>query len=75
MLKTVWKGWLVFAEKLGTVQMIILLTLLYLILVVFMAIPFKFFADPLHLRDRWRLRSGWQAHPGIDDPPTFLTLQ
>ena len=56
----VWKRWLKFAEILGNVQMIFLLSLIYWTFVLFLALPFKLLADPLALRrlarPRWILR-------------------
>jgi hypothetical protein len=75
MLKTLWKGWLVFAEKFGTVQMVVFLTLLYILLLVFVAVPFRLLADPLRLKRGASQVSGWQAHPDVGDPSLFLSRQ
>ena len=60
-LKKLWRGWLRFAEILGTVQMIVILTIIYWLLLSIMAVPFKFLSDPLAQRgrtqERWVLRS------------------
>lgn len=59
-LKRGWSRWLRFAELVGNVQMIILLTIIYWTLLALVAIPFKFLADPLAIRRpsaaRWRAR-------------------
>ena len=48
----IWNKWLVVAEKIGTVQMVLVLTVVYWIMIPFMAIPMKLFADPLSLSRR-----------------------
>ena len=64
--KRAWARWLRFAEIVGTVQMVIILTLVYWTVVAAMAIPFKILADPLGFK---RPR-GWtprlQARSGLD---------
>lgn len=50
MLKTAWKGWLKLAEVLGTIQMMVILSLVYWIMLPIIAVPFKLFADPLVMR-------------------------
>ena len=51
-LKVAWRGWLRFAELLGTIQMMVVLSLIYWTVLPLVAIPFRFFADPLALRRR-----------------------
>ena len=55
--RRLWNGWLKIAEVIGTVQMVIILTLVYWTMITVMAIPFRFFSDPLALkgggRPRW----------------------
>lgn len=48
--RTAWNRWLKFAEVVGTVQMIIVLSLVYWTLVAAMAIPFRLMSDPLALK-------------------------
>ena len=50
-LKTAWRRWLKIAEVLGNIQMIVLLTLIYWTVVLFMAVPMKVRSDRLALRD------------------------
>lgn len=57
--KKVWPAWLKFAEKLGTIQMMIILTAVYWIFISIMAIPFKLFADPLMLKRHSKFN--WQS--------------
>ncbi len=49
-LKAAWRGWLKFAHILGTIQMVVVLSLIYYTMVAIMAIPFKLLADPLTLK-------------------------
>ena len=56
-LLTVWEKWLQFATVLGTIQMWVILTVIYWTLLPIIAIPFKFLADPLTLRRS--NRGGW----------------
>jgi hypothetical protein len=51
-LRLIGRGWLRFAIIFGNVQMIVVLTLVYFIMVAVVAIPFKLLADPLSLRRR-----------------------
>lgn len=52
-----WRYWLKFAEKLGNIQMVILLTIIYWTGFLVLAIPFKLLSDPLALKrpgaSRW----------------------
>ena len=68
-LKTAWRGWLRFAEVLGTFQMMVILTLTYWIMVPVIAVPFKLLADPLMMRNpgqaRWIMRSS--GSPTLDE--------
>ena len=56
-LKRAWASWLRFARFVGTVQMIIILSLMYWTVVMLVAVPFRFLADPLASRQpdgsRW----------------------
>lgn len=47
LLRRAWNGWLKVAHILGTIQMIIILTLICWTLFALTAIPFKLIADPL----------------------------
>lgn len=64
-MKKVWNKWLRLAEIIGTVQMVIILSLVYWTLLAVMAIPFRIFADPLALRDPERAR--WVQYEPADD--------
>ena len=54
--RKIWKAWLRFAEVVGTIQMIVLLTLIYIILVAPIAIVFMVFGDPLTQRSSHMMR-------------------
>ena len=58
-LTSVWRGWLKFAEVFGNIQMTVLLSLIYWIMLPIVAVPFKLLADPLALRRsrRWVTRN------------------
>ena len=45
-----WKGWLSVAQLIGTVQMVIVLTIVYWFFIPLVYIPFGLIADPLRLR-------------------------
>ncbi len=59
--KAAWRGWLKFVEIFGTVQMVIVLTVVYWTLVAVMAVPFKLFSDPMTMKGprfvQWAQRS------------------
>ena len=46
-----WQKWMAFAQILGTIQMIILLSIIYWVLIPIVAITFRFISDPLGLKD------------------------
>ena len=50
MRKKLWSRWLQIAEVIGNIQLTILLTIIYWVLVPLIAVPFKFLADPLSVR-------------------------
>ena len=56
MLKKAWQSWLKFAETVGNLQMIFLLSLVYWTIWALVALPFKYLADPLALRRPGRVR-------------------
>ena len=50
LLRRIWSAWLRFVTVLGTVQMVVLLTIVYSLFVPLMFIPFGLIADPLRSR-------------------------
>ena len=48
--RRLWTRWLMFADIVGTVNMIIILSLIYILFVMLLAVPFKLIADPLRMR-------------------------
>ena|GEM_PF-756554 len=45
-----WDGWLGFAHLIGTVQMVVVLTIVYWVFIPLVYLPFGLIADPLRLR-------------------------
>tara|TARA_Y100000817_G_C16817752_1_gene527404 strand:- start:851 stop:1081 length:231 start_codon:yes stop_codon:yes gene_type:complete len=70
--KKLWAAWLKFADKLGTIQMMIILTVIYWTFVSVMAIPFKLFADPLILRKH--SKSNWK-HKSYSPESVFESMK
>jgi|ETNmetMinimDraft_23_1059889.scaffolds.fasta_scaffold334242_1 hypothetical protein len=52
LLNNLWKRWLKIAELIGTINMMVVLAILYLTLIPIMAIPVKMFKDPLKLKSK-----------------------
>ena len=50
MMKASWNKWKQFVIFLGNVQIVVVLTIVYWLLMPFLAIPFKILADPLASR-------------------------
>jgi hypothetical protein len=73
MLKKIWSRWLRIAEIIGNIQMTILLTVIYWVLVPFIAVPFKFLADPLSVRKSAKPR--WIKREPIPDVLGHLRKQ
>ena len=63
--RRLWNRWLKIAEMIGTVQMAIILTLLYWTMITIMAIPFRFLSDPLGLKRS--SRPGWKQRTHTGD--------
>ena len=57
MIRVIWSKWLRFTDLFGTIQMILILSIVYWTIIAIMAIPFKFFADPLSTKGP--SRAGW----------------
>ena len=62
-----WRGWLRFAEIVGTINMMIILSVIYWLMGTVIAIPFKLLADPLSMRHA--NYPGWVRRP---DAPADL---
>ena len=45
-----WDGWMRFAEMMGTVNLVIILSIMYWTMVAVIAIPFKLASDPLRIK-------------------------
>ncbi len=61
--RRLWNRWLKIAEMIGTVQMAIILTLMYWTMITIMAIPFRFLSDPLGLKRSSRPSWKQRTHP------------
>jgi len=48
--RRIWAGWLGFAHLIGTVQMVVVLTIVYWVFIPLVYLPFGLIADPLRLR-------------------------
>jgi hypothetical protein len=59
MREAIWRGWRVFAGKIGHVQSQLLLTLIYFVVLGPFALAVRLFSDPLHLRRA----ASWQPVP------------
>jgi hypothetical protein len=46
----VWRGWLRVAEKIGTFQMIVILSIIYWVILPLTAVPYMLLADPFGFR-------------------------
>jgi hypothetical protein len=68
-LKSAWDVWLRFAKVLGTVQMMIILSIIYWTIFALIAIPFKLASDPLSMKShggsRWTRKGA--HHLGITE--------
>lgn len=71
LLKGAWRGWLRFAEILGTFQMMVVLSLIYWIVLPIIAVPFKLLADPLV--QRRPNRPTWVERDNVS--PTLDTMR
>lgn len=66
-------GWLAFAQLIGTVQMVVLLTVVYWVFIPLMYVPFGLIADPLRLRRS--TGSGWREREVPGDAMEYMTRQ
>ena len=71
-LKTLWKHWVKLGEKLGTLQIIVFLSIAYWTIGLISAIPVKLFSDPLTLKKN----SGhWKTHHPPSDVLEYMRKQ
>jgi len=73
MLKTAWRQWKRFIVFLGNVQIVIVLTIVYWLLMPFIALPFKFLSDPLAARKN--AKSAWKDENPAPHDMEFLKRQ
>ena len=69
-----WRKWVAFAQILGTINLTILLTIIYWTLLLVIAVPYKVLADPLELRKRNR-EPVWHQRSLMDDLADTMTRQ
>ena len=70
--RKIWDGWLKVAHAIGTVQMMIILTIIYWVMIPFIAIPFRMFSDPLMKKPG----SGqWHHRDAPEDPLDSMSNQ
>ena len=50
LLRKLGRGWLKFAEILGNIQMVLILSIVYWVMVLILALPLKLLRDPLTLK-------------------------
>jgi len=50
LLRKLGRGWLKFAEILGNIQMVLVLSIVYWVMVLILALPLKLLRDPLTLK-------------------------
>ena len=72
-LRGILDGWLAFAHLIGTVQMVVLLTVVYWVFIPFMYIPFGLISDPLRLRRT--AGSGWREREDHGDEMEHMLRQ
>ena len=65
--------WLAFAHLIGTVQMVVMLTVVYWVFIPLMYIPFGLISDPLRLRRS--AGSGWREREIPNDAMEFMLRQ
>ena len=72
-MKVFWKKWLLVAEKFGNLQMSILMTVIYILLVPFYFLKLRFIDDSLKFRKPQS--SNWVTREKIDDIKEYLRRQ
>tara|TARA_B100000029_G_scaffold291004_1_gene284579 strand:+ start:1492 stop:1773 length:282 start_codon:yes stop_codon:yes gene_type:complete len=72
LLAVVWRGWISLGEKLGNLQIILLLSLAYWTIGLLSAIPMKLFSDRLSLKKNSK---GWKTHKSPTDIFTSMRKQ
>ena len=72
-LSIIWRRWLKIAERLGNIQLAILLSLIYWTMILLVAIPSKALSDPLALHNTNRPR--WIRRGPVSDAMENLRKQ
>ncbi len=61
----IWKKWIRIAEIIGTVQMTLILTIVYFSFVGIMYLPFKLLSDPLRMKSIYK--TNWRERTKVPD--------
>ncbi len=69
-----WDGWLRVAHLIGTVQMVVILTIVYWLFLTLAVLPFGIIADPLKIRRSLR-GTGWRTRRYADDALHLMRRQ
>ena len=72
-LRSILDGWLAFAHLIGTVQMVVLLTVVYWVFIPLMYVPFGLISDPLRLRRS--KGSGWREREVPGEAMEYMMRQ
>ena len=72
-LRSILDGWLAFAHLIGTVQMVVLLTVVYWVFIPLMYVPFGLISDPLRLRRS--KGSGWREREVPGEAMEYMIRQ
>jgi hypothetical protein len=72
-LRPIGRAWLWFVVLLGTVQMMILLFVVYWLLIPFFAIPFKILSDPFDFRATGKI--DWTPREPVEDWAIYMGMQ
>ena len=72
-LTNAWRRWIKLAEILGNIQMFIILSLIYWTIFAVVAIPIKFFTDPLVLKRPDR--ASWISKEPVANVHEFMKRQ
>ena len=69
MLKRLWEGWKRVAKKIARFNSMVLCTVLYFVVLPFVAIPFRLSMDPLRLQGDASFTKRGPAGATMDEPP------
>ena len=73
LLTRIWTRWIRIAELLGTLQILVVLSIVYWTLFMIVAIPFKILCDPLSIKSNRRIQ--WETRQYEPEILTSMRLQ